>query len=65
LGGVFPADYPVGRITEVRRRPDQSFADVVAEPMSALDRDREVLLVWNAAEDAPRASEAAKLADPR
>jgi hypothetical protein len=38
---------------------------VVAEPMSALDRDREVLLVWNAAEEAPRASEAAKLADPR
>ncbi|HET8697774.1 MAG TPA: rod shape-determining protein MreC [Gammaproteobacteria bacterium] len=65
LGGVFPSDYPVGRITEVRRRPDQSFADVVAEPMSALDRDREVLLVWNAAEEAPRASEAAKLADPR
>jgi rod shape-determining protein MreC len=65
LGGVFPSDYPVGRITDVRRRPDQSFADVVAEPMSALDRDREVLLVWNAAEEAPRASEAAKLADPR
>ncbi|HEX5045597.1 MAG TPA: rod shape-determining protein MreC [Gammaproteobacteria bacterium] len=64
LGGVFPADYPVGRITEVRRRPDQSFADVVAEPMSALDRDREVLLVWNAADEVPRASEAASLADP-
>jgi len=65
LGGVFPADYPVGRITEVRRRPDQSFADVVAEPMSALDRDREVLLVWNAADEVPRTSEAASLADPR
>ena len=65
LGGVFPSDYPVGRITEVRRRPDQSFADVMAEPMSALDRDREVLLVWNAADEVPRASEAANLADPR
>jgi rod shape-determining protein MreC len=57
LGGVFPAGYPVGRITEIRLRPDQSFAEIMAEPASALDRDREVLLVWNAAEDAPHASE--------
>jgi len=46
LGGVFPAGYPVGRVIEVRRRPGQSFADVIAEPAAALDRDREVLLVW-------------------
>jgi rod shape-determining protein MreC len=59
LGGVFPAGYPVGRIAEVRYRPDQAFAEVIAEPASALDRDREVLLVWNAADDVPRASEAA------
>lgn len=64
LGGVFPADYPVGRVTEVRPRPDQQFADIFAEPMSALDRDREVLLVWNAADEATRASGAANLADP-
>ena len=63
LGGVFPAGYPVGRITDVRRRPDQSFAEVIATPASALDRDREVLLVWNAADDAQRASEAAKVAE--
>ena len=59
LGGVFPAGYPVGRISDVRLRPDQSFAEVIAEPASALDRDREVLLVWNAADEVPRASEAA------
>jgi len=63
LGGVFPAGYPVGRIVDVRRRPDQSFSEVMAEPASALDRDREVLLVWNAADDVPRASEAANLAE--
>jgi rod shape-determining protein MreC len=63
LGGVFPQGYPVGRIAEVRRRPDQQFADVFAQPASALDRDREVLLVWNAADEAPRAAEAANLAD--
>jgi rod shape-determining protein MreC len=62
LGGVFPQGYPVGRIAEVRRQPDQAFAEVIAEPMSALDRDREVLLVWNAADEVPRASEAAAAA---
>ena len=59
LGGVFPAGYPVGRVLEVQRRPDQAFAEILAEPVSSLDRDREVLLVWNAADEAPRASEAA------
>src|SRR5690554_5472885 len=52
LGGVFPAGYPVGRVIEVRRRPGQSFADVIAEPAAALDRDREVLLVWTGDDDA-------------
>ncbi len=46
LGGVFPPDYPVGRVTEVRIRPGQAFAEVIAEPESKLDRDSEVLLVW-------------------
>jgi len=46
----------------VTRRPDQKFADVWAEPASALDRDREVLLVWNAADEAPRAAETASVA---
>jgi rod shape-determining protein MreC len=59
LGGVFPAGYPVGRVSEVRLRPDKNFAEVIVEPASALDRDREVLLVWNAADEVPRASEAA------
>ena len=63
LGGVFPTGYPVGRVAEVRVRPDQSFAEVIATPASALDRDREVLLVWNAADEVPRASEAAKVAE--
>jgi rod shape-determining protein MreC len=65
LGGVFPAGYPVGRVIDRRIRPDQAFAEVLAEPASALDRDREVLLVWTAADEAPRASDAACLADPR
>ncbi|HUQ53685.1 MAG TPA: rod shape-determining protein MreC [Gammaproteobacteria bacterium] len=59
LGGVFPAGYPVGRVLSVERRPDQAFAEIVAEPVSSLDRDREVLLVWNSADEVPRAAEAA------
>ncbi len=57
LGGVFPAGYPVAKVLEVQRRPDQSFAEVIAEPASALDRDREVLLVWNE-HDAPAPADA-------
>ncbi|MBN1237250.1 MAG: rod shape-determining protein MreC [Gammaproteobacteria bacterium] len=57
LGGVFPAGYPVGHVVEVRARPGQSFAEVIAEPAAALDRDREVLLVWTADdEDEPAAT---------
>ncbi|HEY9183167.1 MAG TPA: rod shape-determining protein MreC, partial [Gammaproteobacteria bacterium] len=59
LGGVFPAGYPVGRVLEVRLRPDQSFAEVIAEPASALDREREVLLVWNSTDEEPPAEETA------
>jgi rod shape-determining protein MreC len=57
LGGVFPAGYPVGRVLEVRLRPAQAFAEILAEPASSLDRDREVLLVWNDTEAPPREAE--------
>jgi rod shape-determining protein MreC len=45
LGGVFPPGYPVARVTEVRRDPAEPLAVIRAEPMAALDRDREVLLL--------------------
>lgn len=45
LGGRFPQGYPVGRVTHVEIDPGQPFARVSAEPMAALDRSREVLLV--------------------
>jgi len=46
LGGVFPPGYPVGRVAEVKRDPSQPLATVSAETAAALDRDREVLLLW-------------------
>ncbi len=46
LGGVFPAGYPVARITEVRRDTVQPLAQVRATPLGRVDLDREVMLVW-------------------
>jgi len=46
LGGVYPPGYPVGKITAVGRDPSQPLLAVAAEPLAALDRDPEILLVW-------------------
>jgi rod shape-determining protein MreC len=45
LGGVFPAGYPVGRITGIRREANQLLAQVRAEPRAKIDRTREVMLI--------------------
>jgi len=63
LGGVFPPGYPVARVVEVKLRPHEPFAEILAEPASPLDRDREVLLVWNEPEESAPA-ESAPLEDP-
>lgn len=46
LGGVFPAGFPVARVTEARRDTGSALALVRAKPLAALDRDREVGFVW-------------------
>lgn len=46
LGGVFPEGYPVARISSVVRDESLPFATVFADPVSALDRVRNVLLLW-------------------
>jgi rod shape-determining protein MreC len=46
LGGGFPAGYPVGTVAAVKRDPAQSLADVEVRPAAALDRSRELMLVW-------------------
>lgn len=62
LDGVFPAGYPVARITTVKRDPSETFAVVEAKPLAQLDRTREVLLLWFQAPnpDAPPPSVDAK-----
>ena len=49
LGGAFPPGYPVARVSSIERLPGEPFATVVATPTGALNREREVLLVWNRA----------------
>ena len=46
LGGVFPTGYPVARVSSIERRPGEAFAKVSAIPTAALDRIKDVLLVW-------------------
>lgn len=46
LDGIFPAGYPVARISKVERNPSETFARVEAKPLAQLDRSREVLLLW-------------------
>jgi len=45
LGDRFPGGYPVARVTVIDREEGQTFAQVTAVPMAALDRGREVLLI--------------------
>jgi rod shape-determining protein MreC len=60
LGGTFPAGYPVGSISAVEGDSGQPFLNVSAEPAAALNRIREVLLIW------PGATQADQLqAEPR
>ena len=46
LGGVFPAGYPVGVVTEVKRDGGIPLAQVQARTLARVDRDRIVSLLW-------------------
>jgi rod shape-determining protein MreC len=45
LGERFPGGYPVARVASIEREEGQTFAQVLAQPLAALDRGREVLLI--------------------
>lgn len=46
LGGTFPPGYPVGVVKEVAGDSGQPFLSISATPAAALNRIREVLLIW-------------------
>jgi rod shape-determining protein MreC len=52
LGGRFPRDYPVAKVTTVVKDPSKPYAVVKAKPTALLETSREVLLVWS--QEAPR-----------
>lgn len=64
LGGRFPANYPVAKVTEVERNPSKPFLKVLAEATASLDRSREVLLVWRSDLEQPGPTQPCPADDP-
>lgn len=46
FGQLFPANYPVAKVVEVKFEPDDPYLTVIAETFVDYDKSREVLLVW-------------------
>jgi rod shape-determining protein MreC len=46
FGQLFPANYPVAKVVEVKFEPDNPFLNVQAKTFVNYDTVREVLLVW-------------------
>lgn len=51
LGGVFPSNYPVARVVDIKHDPGQPFSEVLAEPFAQLSRARHVLLLFSQSAD--------------
>ena len=45
LGGIFPAGYPVGKVTSFKLEDTSPYAMVLVEPLSELDDIRDVLVI--------------------
>jgi len=46
IGGRLPAGYPVARVEEIVRDPNEAFLTVRARPIARLEHAAEVLLLW-------------------
>lgn len=46
LGRDFPAGYPVGRVTRIRKIPGEQFLDISAQAVASLDRSRYLLALF-------------------
>ncbi len=53
LDNVFPQGYPVAVVDKFIQQPNKPFADISATPVAHLDKDREVLIVWNNSKPIP------------
>ncbi len=57
LGGIFPPGYPVGIVNDIAGNSGEPFLTVSAKPAAALNRIREVLLIWPEPAAAQRAAD--------
>jgi len=46
LGQRYPANYPLGTVTEVKHAPSERFAKITVTPKAHINRSNQVLLVW-------------------
>jgi len=46
MGGVFPAGYPVARVTRIVNDPNEAFLDIRARPVAHIGHHKEVMLIW-------------------
>lgn len=46
LGGIYPAGYPVARVTEVTRNPNLAFLKIRAVPLARINYHTHLLLLW-------------------
>lgn len=53
LGGIFPQGYPVAVVDDFQVQQHKPFAYISATPKAALDKIREVLIVWSDAKSVP------------
>lgn len=53
MGGTFPQGYPVAIVDRVEAQPHRPFALISATPKAALDKIREVLIVWSDSRTVP------------
>ena len=60
LAGRFPIGYPVGTVESVLRDQTESFATIVVLPSAAVDRSRQVLVVFPGVVDVDLSSVASK-----
>ena len=63
LGGHFPKGYPVGRVSGTVVEPTDAFAQVTIEPLAALDRTRELLVLFDERVAAPGPDAAERVGD--
>ena len=47
LDDIYPANYPIGTVTEINVSPSSNLGRIIIKPSAQLTQGREVLLLWN------------------